>query len=101
MHINNFIEFSNRTISFSSKCIRLLDRFMRRTEVDAAIVTSVIKYKTVNTRQVIRFIGCIFFSFTLDTLRNLQESTELKQVQFEPYGIYFIFFLIQKQLSLK
>lgn len=80
MHINNFIEFSNRTISFSSKCIRLLDRFMRRTEVDAAIVTSVIKYKTVNTRQVIRFIGCIFFSFALDTLRNLQESTELKQV---------------------
>lgn len=74
---------------------------MRRTEVDAAIVTSVIKYKTVNTRQVIRFIGCIFFSFTLDTLRNLQESTELKQVQFEPYGIYFIFFFNSKTVISK
>lgn len=94
------MSFRTEQYHFSSKCIRLLDRFMRRTEVDAAIVTSVIKYKTVNTRQVIRFIGCIFFSFTLDTLRNLQESTELKQVQFESYGIYFIFF-IQKQLSLK
>lgn len=63
MHINNFIEFSNRTISFSSKCIRLLDRFMRRTEVDAAIVTSVIKYKTVNTRQVylLGLLGVFFF----------------------------------------
>lgn len=65
-HINKLIKFSNRTIPFSSMCIRLLDHLMRRTEVDAIIIISVIKYKTVNTRQIIGciwFFGCIYFSF--------------------------------------
>lgn len=65
-HINKLIKFSNRTIPLSSMCIRLLDHLMRRTEVDAIIAISVIKYKTVNTRQIIGciwFFGCIYFSF--------------------------------------
>lgn len=66
--INKLINFSNRTIPFSSMCIRLLDHLMRRTEVDAIIIISVIKYKTLNTRQTIGciwFFGCIYFFLLL------------------------------------
>lgn len=64
-------------------CIRLLDHLMRRPEVDAIIIISVIKYKTLNTNKLLGvygFLGAFGFPFTLDTLRNLQESKELKQV---------------------